>query len=51
LEGTFKDHLVQFSCNKQRLLQLDRVAQSPVQLDLKCSDGLHAYTVISDNLV
>jgi len=31
LEGTFKGHLVQHPCNEQGHLQLDQVAQSPVQ--------------------
>lgn len=35
LEGDFKSHLVQLSCNKQRHLQLDHVAHRWVQLDLE----------------
>ncbi|KAK4823100.1 hypothetical protein QYF61_025838 [Mycteria americana] len=34
LEGTFKGHLVQPRCNEQGHLQLDQVAQSPLQPDL-----------------
>ena len=34
LEGTLKDLLVQLPCNEQGHLQLDQVAQSPVQPDL-----------------
>jgi len=36
LEGTFKGHLVQCPCNEQGGLQLDQIAQSPVQPDLEC---------------
>jgi len=36
LEGTFKVHPVQSPCNEQGNLQLDQVAQSPVQSDLQC---------------
>ena len=39
LEGTFKGHLVQPPCNEQAHLQLDQVAQSPVQPDLECFQG------------
>lgn len=35
LEGTFKGHLVQLPCNEQRHLQLNEVAQSPVQPNLE----------------
>jgi len=35
LTGTFNDHLVQPSCNKQGHLQLSQVAQSLVQPDLE----------------
>lgn len=31
LEGNFKSHPVQFLCNGQEHLQLDQVAQSPIQ--------------------
>jgi len=31
LEGTFKGHLIQPLCNEQGHLQLDQVAQSPIQ--------------------
>ena len=43
LEGTFKDHLVQSPCNEQGHLQLDQVAQSPVQPGLECSQGWGIY--------
>ena len=33
LEGTHKSHLVQLPCNEWGYLQLDHVAQSPVQPD------------------
>ena len=36
LEGTFKGHLVQLPWNKKGHLQLDQVAQSPVQPELEC---------------
>ena len=36
LEGTLKSHLVQPPCNE---LQLDQVAQSPIQPDLECLRG------------
>ena len=40
LEGTFKGHLAQTLCSEQGHLQLDQVAQSPVQLALNVSrDG------------
>ena len=39
LEGTFKGHLAQPPCNEQGHLQLDQVAQSPVQPDLECFQG------------
>jgi len=35
LEGTFKDHLVQFPCHSQGHLALDHVAQSPIQPSIK----------------
>jgi len=31
LKGTFKGHLVQLTCSEQGQLQLDQVAQSPIQ--------------------
>lgn len=37
LEGIFKDHLVQITCNKQESLQLDQVSQSSAQSDLNVS--------------
>ena len=39
LEATFKGHLVQPRCSEQGHLQLDQVAQSPVQPDLECFQG------------
>ena len=41
LEGTLRSHLVQLPCNEQGHLQLNQVAQSPVQPqpDLKCLQG------------
>jgi len=39
LEGTFKGHLAQPRCNEQGHLQLDQVAQSPIQPDLECFQG------------
>ena len=39
LEGTLKGHLVQFLCNEQGHLQLDEVAQSPIQPDPECLQG------------
>ena len=39
MEGTFKSHLVQPPCNKQGHLQLDQVAQSPIQPSLWCLQG------------
>jgi len=43
LEGTFRGHIVQTHCSKHRYLQLDQVAQSPIQPDLECFHrwGLH----------
>ncbi|KAK4822534.1 hypothetical protein QYF61_015540 [Mycteria americana] len=43
LEGTFKGHLVQPPCNKQGHLQLDQVAQSPVQPDTERFQGWGIY--------
>jgi len=37
LEGTFRGHLVQPFCSEQGHLQLDHVAQSPVQPSLEYS--------------
>ncbi|KAF1551686.1 Otoconin-90, partial [Eudyptes schlegeli] len=37
--GTSKGHLVQPPCREQGHLQLDQVAQSPIQLDLECFQG------------
>ena len=39
LEGTSEGHLVQLECNEQRHLQLNQVAQSPIQSDLECHLG------------
>lgn len=39
LEGAFNSHLVQLTHNEQGHLQLDLVAQSPIQTDLKCFQG------------
>ena len=39
LEGTFKNHLVQLLCTEQGHLQLEQIAQSPVQPDLECHQG------------
>jgi len=39
LEGTFRDHLAQPPCTEQGHLQLDQVAQSPVQPGLECFQG------------
>jgi len=45
LEGTFKGHLVQPSCNEQGHLQLDQVAKSPVQPDLEYFQGWDIYSL------
>ena len=39
LEGTFKGHLVQLSCNEQEHPQLDQIAQSLVQPNLEWLQG------------
>jgi len=39
LEGTFKVHIVEAPCHEQGHLQLDQVAQSPVQSSFKCFQG------------
>jgi len=36
LEGILKGHLLQLPCNEQGHLQLDKIAQSPIQPDLEC---------------
>jgi len=43
LEETFRGHLVQPPCSEQGHLQLDQIAQSPVQPGLEClqGSGLH----------
>ena len=43
LEGTFKGYLVQPPCHERGHLQLDQVAQSPVQPDLECFQGWGIY--------
>jgi len=47
LEGTFRGRLAQLPCSKQGHLQLDQVAQSPVQPGLECFQGwdLHCLCV------
>jgi len=47
LEATFKGHLVQPPCSEQGHLQLDEVAQSPVQPGLEC---FQAVTTSLDSL-
>jgi len=46
LEGTFRGHLAQPPCSEQGHLQLDQVAQSPVQPGLECfqGGGLHCFS-------
>ena len=39
LEETFRGHLAQPPCSEQGHLQLDQVAQSPVQPGLECFQG------------
>ena len=39
LEETFRGHLAQPPCREQGHLQVDQVAQSPVQPDLECFQG------------
>ena len=39
LKGTFRGHLAQPPCHEQRHLELDQVAQSPIQPDLECFQG------------
>ena len=45
-EGTFRGHLAQPPCNEKGHLQLDQVAQSPVQPGLECFQGwgLHYFS-------
>ena len=43
LEGTLRGHLVQPPWSEQGHLQLDQVAQSPVQPDLECFRGWGIY--------
>jgi len=40
LEGSFKSHLVQLPFKEQGHLHLDQVAQSPVQSDSECFQGV-----------
>ena len=42
-EGTFRAHLAQLPYNEQGHLQLDQVAQSPIQPDLECCQGWGIY--------
>jgi len=46
LEGTFTGHQVQPLCKEQGHLQLDQVAQSPVQPDFKCFHGWVIYHLL-----
>jgi len=39
LEGSHKSHPVQLPCSEQGHLQLEQVAQSPIQPDLECHQG------------
>ena len=50
LEGAFKGHLVQPSCTEEGHLQLDQVAQSPIQTDLECLQGRDTHH-LSGNLL
>ena len=43
LEGTVRGHLAQTPCSEQGRLQLDEVAQSPVQPGLECLQGWGTY--------
>jgi len=43
LEGTYKVHLVQPPCSKRGHLQLEQVAQNPVQPGLECFQGWDIY--------
>jgi len=42
-KGTFKGHLIETPCNEQGHLQLDHVAQSPIQPGLECFQGWGIY--------
>jgi len=42
-EGTFKGHLDKAPHSEQGHLQLDQVAQSPIQPDLECFQGWGIY--------
>ena len=44
LEGTVKGYLVQLPSNEQGHLQLNQVAQSPIQPDLECLQGRRSTT-------
>ena len=39
LEGIFEGQLVQLPCSEQGHLQLDHIAQNPIQPDLGCLQG------------
>jgi len=43
MQWTFKEHLVQPPHNEQGHLQLDQVAQSPIQPHLECCQGWGTY--------
>jgi len=45
LEGTFRGHLAQLPFSEQGHLQLEQVAQGPVQPDLECFQGLGIYSL------
>jgi len=50
LEGTFWGHLVHPCCNEQDHLQLDQVAQRPIQPDLQCFQGRGIYHLSGQHL-
>jgi len=50
LEGAFKGHLVQIPYNEQRRPQPDQVAQSMVQPELVCLQGLGIHHISSSAL-
>ena len=47
LEGTFKGHLVQPLCNDQGHIQLDQIAQSPIQPDFECLFIIKNFSLMS----
>jgi len=49
-EGTFKGHLVQLPCNEQGYLQIDQIAQSLIQPDLECLEGLGSHQLSSQHV-